>query len=137
MEHFARALTRVPMQPIAFKALVRLYRTAGQFRELVELLTGDVEAPWAAGAMSREQACRLEHTLFDGLDDKICTLLGHPRFCPHGRPIYLEVGRDALERHAHRAPARRTQPRDELAGLRRGLGARIDRDGLAQRAGDD
>jgi DtxR family Mn-dependent transcriptional regulator len=34
-----------------------------------------------------EHACRLEHALFDGLDDKICTLLGHPRFCPHGKPI--------------------------------------------------
>ncbi|MBT8493722.1 MAG: tetratricopeptide repeat protein [Deltaproteobacteria bacterium] len=37
IEHFARALTRVPMQPVAFKALIRLYRQAGQFRELVEL----------------------------------------------------------------------------------------------------
>jgi DtxR family Mn-dependent transcriptional regulator len=34
-----------------------------------------------------EQACRLEHALFDGLDESICTLLGHPRFCPHGKPI--------------------------------------------------
>lgn len=34
-----------------------------------------------------EQACRLEHVLFDGLDESICTLLGHPRFCPHGKPI--------------------------------------------------
>ena len=34
-----------------------------------------------------EQACRLEHALFNGLDDSICTLLGHPRFCPHGRSI--------------------------------------------------
>lgn len=34
-----------------------------------------------------EQACRLEHVLFDGLDESICTLLGHPQFCPHGRPI--------------------------------------------------
>jgi DtxR family Mn-dependent transcriptional regulator len=34
-----------------------------------------------------EQACRLEHTLFNGLDESICTLLGHPRFCPHGQPI--------------------------------------------------
>ncbi len=33
------------------------------------------------------QACRVEHVLQEGLDDKICTLLGHPRFCPHGRPI--------------------------------------------------
>ncbi len=34
-----------------------------------------------------EHACRLEHALFDGLDESICTLLGHPRFCPHGMPI--------------------------------------------------
>jgi DtxR family Mn-dependent transcriptional regulator len=34
-----------------------------------------------------EQACHMEHALFDGLDDNICTLLGHPRFCPHGKPI--------------------------------------------------
>jgi len=34
-----------------------------------------------------EQACRLEHALIDGLADSICTLLGHPQFCPHGKPI--------------------------------------------------
>ncbi len=34
-----------------------------------------------------EQACRLEHVLFDGLDESICTLLGHPQYCPHGKPI--------------------------------------------------
>jgi DtxR family Mn-dependent transcriptional regulator len=34
-----------------------------------------------------EQACRLEHVLYDGLDESICTLLGHPQFCPHGKPI--------------------------------------------------
>jgi DtxR family Mn-dependent transcriptional regulator len=34
-----------------------------------------------------EQACRLEHALFNDLDDSICTLLGHPTFCPHGRLI--------------------------------------------------
>lgn len=34
-----------------------------------------------------DHACRLEHALFDGLDKSICTLLGHPRFCPHGKPI--------------------------------------------------
>lgn len=32
-------------------------------------------------------ACRLEHVLFDGLDESICTLLGHPGFCPHGKSI--------------------------------------------------
>lgn len=34
-----------------------------------------------------DQACHLEHALSDGLDESICTLLGHPRFCPHGKPI--------------------------------------------------
>lgn len=38
-------------------------------------------------ALIDDQACRLEHTLFEGLDDSVCTLLGHPQFCPHGRPI--------------------------------------------------
>jgi DtxR family Mn-dependent transcriptional regulator len=34
-----------------------------------------------------EAACRFEHVLREGIDDRICTLLGHPRVCPHGRPI--------------------------------------------------
>jgi len=34
-----------------------------------------------------DQACRLEHVLSDGLDESICTLLGHPGFCPHGKAI--------------------------------------------------
>lgn len=32
-------------------------------------------------------ACQFEHILKRGLDERICTLLGHPRFCPHGLPI--------------------------------------------------
>jgi DtxR family Mn-dependent transcriptional regulator len=31
--------------------------------------------------------CAFEHLLHKGLDENVCTLLGHPRFCPHGRPI--------------------------------------------------
>lgn len=34
-----------------------------------------------------ERACGLEHALFDGIDESICTLLGHPKVCPHGKPI--------------------------------------------------
>jgi DtxR family Mn-dependent transcriptional regulator len=34
-----------------------------------------------------ETACKFEHLLRRGIDDRICTLLGHPRFCPHGSPI--------------------------------------------------
>lgn len=32
-------------------------------------------------------ACEFEHTVTDELVDAICTLLGHPRECPHGLPI--------------------------------------------------
>ncbi len=34
-----------------------------------------------------ETSCKFEHFLHKGLDDNICTLLGHPRTCPHGKPI--------------------------------------------------
>jgi len=52
---------------------------------LAERLLADVlDVPEAAGD---EAACRFEHILRRGLDERICTLLGHPRFCPHGLPI--------------------------------------------------
>jgi DtxR family transcriptional regulator, Mn-dependent transcriptional regulator len=38
-------------------------------------------------AVMDERACSLEHALFDGVDESICTLLGHPQTCPHGKPI--------------------------------------------------
>lgn len=34
-----------------------------------------------------EDACRLEHALSPGVSDAICTLLGHPPVCPHGKEI--------------------------------------------------
>jgi DtxR family Mn-dependent transcriptional regulator len=34
-----------------------------------------------------EAGCRFEHLLYPELEDKVCTLLGHPRACPHGKPI--------------------------------------------------
>jgi DtxR family Mn-dependent transcriptional regulator len=39
------------------------------------------------GELSEESACRFEHLLHHGIEEKICTLLGHPRVCPHGKPI--------------------------------------------------
>lgn len=32
-------------------------------------------------------ACRLEHSISEEVADSICTLLGHPKTCPHGHPI--------------------------------------------------
>lgn len=34
-----------------------------------------------------ENACRFEHLLHKEVEESICTLLGHPRFCPHDKPI--------------------------------------------------
>ena len=38
------------------------------------------------GAVNRT-ACVLEHVLGDGMTDSICAFLGHPKSCPHGKPI--------------------------------------------------
>lgn len=34
-----------------------------------------------------EMGCKFEHVLQKNVEDNICTLLGHPRTCPHGKPI--------------------------------------------------
>lgn len=37
--------------------------------------------------LMHERACKFEHLLDRGLDENICILLGHPKICPHGKPI--------------------------------------------------
>ncbi len=32
-------------------------------------------------------ACGIEHSLREGVEEAVCTLLGHPERCPHGKPI--------------------------------------------------
>lgn len=34
-----------------------------------------------------EVSCKFEHLLHESLEDKVCTILGHPKICPHGKPI--------------------------------------------------
>lgn len=36
---------------------------------------------------TESQACELEHILSPEATDSVCTLLGHPPTCPHGKPI--------------------------------------------------
>jgi DtxR family transcriptional regulator, Mn-dependent transcriptional regulator len=38
-------------------------------------------------SLVHEPGCLFEHILHAGLDENVCTLLGHPRLCPHGREI--------------------------------------------------
>lgn len=37
--------------------------------------------------MMDEVSCKFEHLLHRGLEDNVCGLLGHPKVCPHGKPI--------------------------------------------------
>lgn len=60
------------------KTIVRRHR-------LAECLLKDVLQ--VTGAEAEEDACSFEHILRPGLEDKICTLLGHPPTCPDGHPI--------------------------------------------------
>ncbi len=39
------------------------------------------------GALLEETACKLEHLIKSGIEENICSLLGHPEVCPHGNPI--------------------------------------------------
>ncbi len=32
-------------------------------------------------------SCQFEHLLHEGVEENICILLGHPKTCPHGKPI--------------------------------------------------
>lgn len=34
-----------------------------------------------------EIGCKFEHLLFEEVEENVCTLLGHPRMCPHGKAI--------------------------------------------------
>ncbi len=52
---------------------------------LAERLLTDVLG--AGDMLIHEKACKFEHLLDRGLDESICSLLGHPKVCPHGKPI--------------------------------------------------
>ncbi len=34
-----------------------------------------------------EVSCKFEHLLHKGVEDDVCILLGHPKVCPHGKPV--------------------------------------------------
>jgi DtxR family Mn-dependent transcriptional regulator len=54
---------------------------------LAERLLTDVLGTSKDESTMHEKACKFEHLLDHGLDDSICTLLGHPKICPHGKLI--------------------------------------------------
>jgi len=34
-----------------------------------------------------EVGCKFEHLILKEVEENVCTLLGHPKICPHGKPI--------------------------------------------------
>jgi len=58
--------------------IIRRHRLAE--RLLYDVLGAQVED-------SEVAACEYEHLLAEGITNSICTLLGHPRYCPHNKPI--------------------------------------------------
>ena len=67
-----------PEGEAAASQVIRRHRLAE--RLLHDILHMSVEA-------TEESACEFEHILADQVTESICTLLGHPRECPHGSPI--------------------------------------------------
>ena len=37
--------------------------------------------------LMNKRACKFEHMLKQDVEERVCTLLGHPKVCPHNRPI--------------------------------------------------
>jgi DtxR family Mn-dependent transcriptional regulator len=62
-----------------------LARKITRRQRLAERLLADVLD--IKGERIDDQACRFEHILSEDVVESICTLLGHPKQCPHGLPI--------------------------------------------------
>ncbi|WP_445474972.1 metal-dependent transcriptional regulator [Methanococcoides methylutens] len=60
-------------------------RTVVRRHRLAERLLADVLN--TKDKYIHSSACDFEHILYHGIDENVCILLGHPRTCPHGRPI--------------------------------------------------
>ena len=60
------------------RGVVRRHRLAEiLFAEVLEVPDHEIEP----------NACEMEHILSTGVTDSVCSFLGHPPRCPHGRPI--------------------------------------------------
>ncbi len=60
------------------RGIIRRHRLAERLvHDILAMPMTEVEA----------NACEFEHLVAPGITESICTLLGHPAQCPHGRPI--------------------------------------------------
>ncbi|HEY3379851.1 MAG TPA: metal-dependent transcriptional regulator [Armatimonadota bacterium] len=81
-----RGLLRADATPLTLtKEGRRAAELAVRRHRLAERLMQDVlQIP---GTQVDSAACEFEHSLHHGVDERVCILLGHPKTCPHGRPI--------------------------------------------------
>lgn len=91
-------------------------RDAVRRHRLAERLLTDVLA--VKSSLIHDAACKFEHHLHKGIDENVCTLLGHPKSCPHGSPI--PPGRCCEEKAKTFAPAVST-----LANIKPGQGGHV------------
>ena len=71
-------VTLTPIGKRAAEEIIRRYRLAERlFADLLEIPASDYQM----------LACNFEHILSPEVTDSVCTFLGHPRVCPHNRPI--------------------------------------------------
>jgi len=71
--------------------VVRRHRLAERlFADVLDIKEKDIHAV----------SCQFEHLLHKGIENNICVLLGHPKFCPHGSPIPSGECCRKFEKHA-------------------------------------
>jgi len=76
-----RAGERIRLTPLGkeeARGVIRRHRLAERLlHDVLDVKGDDMEA----------SACKFEHVLSEGVEESICTLLGHPKECPHAKPI--------------------------------------------------
>jgi DtxR family Mn-dependent transcriptional regulator len=92
----------------AARSCIRRHRLAE--RLLSDILDG-------SGDEVHEAGCKFEHGLHEGLERKVCTMLGHPRRCPHGSPIPRGECCRQLKKDAGQLLAPVTQLEEEETGV--------------------
>ncbi|MFP3872106.1 MAG: metal-dependent transcriptional regulator [Candidatus Natronoplasma sp.] len=90
--------------------IVRRHRLAERLMvDVLDMGKEDVEKP----------ACEFEHLLDVEVTERICTLLGHPKECPHGMPIppgkCCSAGKDTIEPAIHPLSKLQVGDRAEIA----------------------
>jgi len=81
-EHVVISDNRVKLTPKGNREAKRVIRR----HRLAERLLHDVLDVVGVDNME-SAACKFEHIISEDVEESICTLLGHPRECPHGKPI--------------------------------------------------